>query len=91
MREAEKEGLAGYSAHAAGSAGHTEDTPLPDDEPGDFDAEDKDGEVSIDRVVDLGGREQCAARLACRRAIERRMEQKALDHDLDDLACDLDD
>ena len=52
---------------------------------------DDDDDASIDKVVKLSDREQCARNFAIRRAIERRMEQKALDDDLDYLDCDFDD
>ena len=58
---------------------------------GAFDVNSQDDGPSIDEVVNLCGRERCARNFAIRRAIERRMEQKALDHDLDYLDCDLDD
>ena len=58
---------------------------------GAFDANSEDHGPAIDKVVELSDRERCARKFAIRRAIERRMEQKALDHDLEYLDYDLDD
>ena len=68
-----------------------DDTPLPDENPEDFEAGDGDERENIEKVVKLSEREPCTCNFAVRRAIEQRMEQKALDHDLDYLDCDLDD
>ena len=56
-----------------------------------FDADAEDDGPNIDEEVKLSGRERCARKFAIRRAIERHMERKALDDDLDYLDFDLDD
>ena len=89
MGDTEEDRLAEFSARGVGGVGPSEDAPLPDDESAGFDAGDEDDKVSIDEVVKLSDRELCARRCAIRRAIEERMEQKALDQDLDYLDCDL--
>ena len=74
-----------------GGVEQTDVTPVPDEAAEDFAAGGEEDVESIDNVVKLSDREQCARNFAIRRAIEQRMEQKALDHDLDYLGCDLDD
>lgn len=56
-----------------------------------FEAEVDDGDEDIDAVVELTSKEQSARSLEIRRAIERRMEEKRLQEDLDYLDTDLDD
>jgi len=72
-------------------AGRSDNRPLTDEDTGAFDADSEDHDPAIDNVVELSERERCARKFAIRRVIERRMEQKALDHDLDYLDYDLDD
>ena len=47
--------------------------------------------ANVEKVIERSDRERYARSFAIRRAIEQRMEQKALDHDLDYLDFDLDD
>ena len=91
MRESEESRLSGLSMREGGGVDRSEDTPLSDDDPEEFDGVDEDAGPNIDKVVELSDRERCARSFAIRRAIEQRMEQKALHHDLDYLDCDLDD
>ncbi len=68
-----------------------DDAPLPDEDLTDFEGEgEEDEDEDVNKVVELSPKEQNAKSLAIRRAIERRREQKELDHDLDylDLGSD---
>ena len=91
MRDSEDERLVESATPDAGAGDADDDAPVPEEDPNDFEAHDDEADESIDKAVDLGDRERCARSFAIRRAIEQRMEQKALDDDLDCLDCDLDD
>ncbi|MDP6374362.1 MAG: hypothetical protein QF921_07790 [Pseudomonadales bacterium] len=65
------------------------DQPLPDEDLSDFESEADEQDLEIDKVVELSQKEQNARALATRRAIEKRIEERELDDDLDYL--DLDD
>ena len=68
-----------------------DDAPLPDEDLTDFEGEgEEDEDEDVNKVAELSPKEQNAKSLAIRRAIERRREQKELDHDLDylDLGSD---
>ncbi len=68
-----------------------DDAPLPDEDLTEFEGEsDEDEDEDVEKVVELSQKEQNAKSLAIRRAIERRSEQKQLDHEVDylDLGSD---
>ncbi len=91
MRDSENEQPIESAIRESGGVDHADYSPLPDENPEELDAADEDEDENIEQVVNLSEREQCVCNFAIRRAIEQRLEQKALDHDLDYLDCDLDD
>lgn len=96
MRDSEDERSVKSARREGRGVDQADDPPMSSDNPEDFEADDDgddEGEniKNIETVVNLSEREQCARNFAIRRAIEQRMEQKALDLDLDYLDCDLDD
>ncbi len=91
MRESEEENSLDFAMPEGEGIEGADDAALPEEDAEEFDAHGDDDSENLDKVVSMSGREQAGCNFAIRRAIERRMEQKALDQDLDYLDGELDD